>query len=241
MSLSLSRVESTIRKASLSIPQVNNSRVPCTRTQPATISCAIILALTSAPAMQQAEALSGQAAFDTERGFSPYVPSLERTQGQPPPIAANGGLSYASFERNGDAGTLAATKAALEQIAEGKGQEVIDLLENAPPGPIQTKWGIGFLRYSECMEYIREQKMEAPEGGVVLPLRYTVHEQPSYTVVPSNALWRDPARGAEAKALRKEDHDTARRCLYFPQVLRDARRIQEYYPGLSPYSVRMHG
>ena len=186
--------------------------------------------------MQQAEALSGQAAFDTEPGFSSYVPSLERTQGQPPPIAANGGLSYASFERNGDAGTLAATKAALEQIAEGKGQEIIDLLENAPPGPIQTKWGFGFLRYSECLEYIKEQKMEAPEGGVVLPLRYSVHEQPSYTVVPSNALWRDPSRGVEAKALRKEDHDTARRCLYFPQVLRDARRIQEYYPGLSPYS-----
>src|SRR5207244_9458729 len=77
---------------------------------------------------------------------------------------------------------------------------------------------------------------EAPEGGVALPLRYTAYEQPSYSIVPSNALWRDPARAAEAKALRKEEQDIGRRCLYFPQVLRDARRMAEYYPGLSPTS-----
>ncbi|MBT6949720.1 MAG: hypothetical protein HN989_06490, partial [Gammaproteobacteria bacterium] len=35
----------------------------------------------------------------------PYVPLLQRTEGQPPPNAANGGLSYMSFDRNGDAGT----------------------------------------------------------------------------------------------------------------------------------------
>ena len=35
----------------------------------------------------------------------PYVPPLQRTAGQPPPIAANGGLSYMSFDQDGDAGT----------------------------------------------------------------------------------------------------------------------------------------
>ena len=40
-----------------------------------------------------------------ERASSAYVPPLQRTQGQPPPIAAHGGLSYMSFDRNGDAGT----------------------------------------------------------------------------------------------------------------------------------------
>ena len=40
----------------------------------------------------------------------------------------------------------------------------------------------------------------------------------------------------EAQILRKEEEDTRRRNLYFPQVMRDARRIGEYYPGLSPYS-----
>jgi hypothetical protein len=172
----------------------------------------------------------------TGRVSPAYVPPFQLTKGQPPPIAANGGLSYMSFDRNGDAGTAAATEAALRQIAEGHGQAIIEMLESAPPGPIRTRWGTGFRSYAECMEYIRNNRIEAPEGGVALPLRYTIYEQPSYSIVPSNALWRDPARAADAQALRKEERDVARRCLYFPQVLRDARRIAQYYPGLSPNS-----
>jgi len=113
---------------------------------------------------------------------------------------------------------------------------VIDMIDNAPPGPIETKWGVGFRSYAECLAYIRAHNIKAPAGGVALPLPYTVLEQPSYSIVSSNALWRDPARAAEAKALRKEEQDIGRRCLYFPQVLRDARRMEEYYPGLSPNS-----
>src|ERR1700752_1667095 len=86
----------------------------------------------------------------TERVSSVYVPTLRLTKGQPPPIAANGGLSYMSFDRDGDAGIAAATEAALRQIAEGEGQWVIDLLDNAPPGPIKTKWGVGFRSFAEC-------------------------------------------------------------------------------------------
>lgn len=141
-----------------------------------------------------------------------------------------------SFDQDGDAGTAAAMEAALNQIAEGKGQAVIHMLENAPSGSIETKRGIGFRGYSECLEYIRANNIEAPEGGLALPLRYTVHEQPSYSIVSSNALWRDSAREGDAKALRKEEHDQGLRCLYFPQVLRDARRMEEYHPGLSPNS-----
>ena len=141
-----------------------------------------------------------------------------------------------SFDQDGDAGTAAAMEAALNQIAEGKGQAVIHMLDNAPPGPIETKRGIGFRGYSECLEYIRANNIEAPEGGLALPLRYTVHEQPSYSIVSSNALWQDSAREEDAKALRKEERDQGRRCLYFPQVLRDARRMKEYQPGLSPNS-----
>ncbi|HLI81220.1 MAG TPA: hypothetical protein VKV03_14630, partial [Candidatus Binataceae bacterium] len=178
------------------------------------------------------------AAGSTKTVSSVYIPPLQLTKGQPAPIAANGGLSYMSFDRDGDAGTAAATQAALDIIAEGGGQAVIDMLDNAPPGPIKTKWGIGFRSYSECLEYIRANNIEAPEGGVALPMRYTIHEQPSYSIVSSNALWRDPARAAEAKALHKEERDIGRRCLYFPQVLRDARRIGEYYPGLSPSSAQ---
>ena len=172
----------------------------------------------------------------TETVSSIYVPPLQLTEGQPLPIAANGGLSYMAFDRDGDAGTAVATQAALHQIAEGQGQTVIDMLDNAPPGPIESKWGLGFRSYSECLEHIRANDIEAPEGGVALPLRYAIHEQPSYSIVSSNALWRDPTREAEAKALRKEEQDIGRRYLYFPQVLRDARRMEEYYPGLLPNS-----
>ncbi len=183
--------------------------------------------------MSAYEAIEDRVAADVETGSSGYVPTLERTAGQPPPIAANGGLSYMSFERDGDAGTTAAIEAALDQIAEGDAQAFIERIENAPPGPIETRWGLGFREYEECLEYIRANDIKAPEGGLALPLRYTVYEQPSYSIVPSNALWRDPAREVEAKAFRKAEEDLGRRNLYFPQVMRDARRIGEYYPGLS--------
>ena len=141
-----------------------------------------------------------------------------------------------SFDRDGDAGTAVATEDALAQVAEGDTRAVIDMIENAPPGPIETKWGVGFRTYEECLEHIRANNIEAPEGGLALPLHYTVHEQPSYTIVPSNALWHDPARADEARAFRRYERDLGRPCLYFPQVMRDARRMQEYYPGLSPES-----
>ncbi len=173
----------------------------------------------------------------TEGASSAYVPPFQLTQGQPAPIAANGGLSYMSFDQDGDAGTAAAMEAALRQVAEGEGQAVIDMIENAPPGPIETRWGLGFRSYAECLDYIQANNIEAPEGGVALPLRYTVHEQPSYSIVSSNAIWRDPARADEAQMFRKEEQEIGRRGLYFPQILRDARRMAEYYPGLSPTSA----
>jgi hypothetical protein len=165
-----------------------------------------------------------------------YVPLFQVTKGQLSPIAANGGLSYMSFDRDGDGGTAAAIEAAFREIASGEGQAVIDMIEKASPGPIQTKWGLGFRSYAECLDYIRANNFEAPEGGVALPLHYTIYERPSYFVVSSNALWRDPVRAAEAKELREVEQQVGGRCLYFPQVLRDARRIEQYYPGLSPNS-----
>ena len=168
---------------------------------------------------------------------SAYVPPLQRTAGQPPPIAANGGLSYMAFDQNGDAGTTEALKDALAEIAEGEGQRVIDMIEQAPPGPIKTSTGVGFRNWDECVAYIRSSNsLKAPEGGVVLPLPYTIYERPTYSIVPSNAIWRDPARADVAAILRQNEKDNGRRNLFFPQVLRDARRIGEYYPGLSPES-----
>ena len=187
--------------------------------------------------MSQLEVADNNVATDTERASSAYVPSLQRTEGQPPPIAANGGLSYMSFDREGDAGTAAALKDALSEIAEGEGQRVTDMIDKAPPGPIVTRWGLGFRDYDQCVDHIRRNNaIKAPEGGLALPLPYTVYERPTYSVVPSNAIWRDPARADVAVILRKNEQDNRRRDLYFPQVMRDARRIGEYYPGLSPNS-----
>ncbi len=177
------------------------------------------------------EAIEHPVATENESASSPYVPSLQLTTGQPPPIAANDGLSFMAFDRDGDGGSGAALEVALKDIGEGHLQQFIDWMSNAPPGPIETRWGPGFRKYEECVAYIREQNIEVPEGGVALPLRYSVYERPSYSVVSSNALWRDPERPEESKQLREDYYGI--RALYFPQVLRDARRIGEYYPGLA--------
>ena len=163
---------------------------------------------------------------------------LQRTAGQATPIAANDGKAYTSLDVNGDAGTTAAVADALTQIASGEGQQVTDMIEHAAPGPIETKWGLGFRRYAECLEHIEANGPQAPEGGLALPMRYTVMEVPSYSVVPSNAIWNDESRKDDAAKLAKDERDNARRSLYFPQVMHDARRIGEYYPGLSPHSAQ---
>jgi hypothetical protein len=165
-----------------------------------------------------------------------YAPPLQSTKGQPPPIAAHGGLSYLAFDRDGDAGTAEALNDALAEISSGESDRVIALIQNAPPGPIETRWGPGFRTYEECLAYIRDTGLTAPDGGLALPLPYTIHERPTYAIVPSHAVWRDPAREGLRDILRKNEKDAGRRDLYFPQVMRDARRIGEYYPGLSPES-----
>ena len=142
-----------------------------------------------------------------------------------------------SFDQDGDAGTRRAISDALALIEAGDAWAATSYLDDAPSGPIETKWGIGFRRFSECMAYIRESGMRAPEGGIVVPLRYTVNEHASYSIVPSNALWKDKGRATDANLLRQDERAEVYRCLYFPQVLRDARRIQEYYPEISPYSA----
>ena len=171
---------------------------------------------------------------DGEVKSSTYVPSLQLTTGQPAPVAANGGLSYYSFDNDGDAGTGAALEAAFAELDNQERAKVVELIESGPTGPIETKWGVGFRNYDECLLYIHEQGIEAPEGGLALPLPYTICERPTYSVVPSNAIWHDPARADEAERLRKAEEDNRQLNLYFPQVMRDARRIGEYHPGISP-------
>ena len=170
----------------------------------------------------------------TDNNKYAYIPEPEYTKGQPAPIAANNGLSYMSFDSNGDGGSTAATLAALNQIRETKNKTSDSNLEAGSDGGILTKWGVGFKEYEECVAYINKAEFDVPEGGVALPLRYSINEHPSYSIVPSNALWRDPARALDAETLRQEEEKNKSLALYFPKVLKDARRISEYYPGLSP-------
>ena len=121
-------------------------------------------------------------------------------------------------------------------IASGDDRRTAELIASAPPGPIGTKWGVGFRSYAECLEYIQAKGITAPDGGLALPLPSTLDERPTYSVVSSHAVWRDPARADAADILRQSEKASRRRDLYFPQILRDARRIGEYYPGLSPES-----
>src|ERR1700730_18685078 len=105
--------------------------------------------------MSQFEIADNNVAADTEGASSGYVPSVQRTEGQPPPIAAHGGLCYRSSDPGGAAGTAVAIQDALVEIAEGERQRVIEMIDKAPPGPIETKWGLGFRDYDECLKYIR--------------------------------------------------------------------------------------
>ncbi len=70
--------------------------------------------------MSQLEVADNNVAADTERASSAYVPPLQRTEGQPPPIAAHGGLSYMSFDREGDAGTAAAIRSPRHHRARSR-------------------------------------------------------------------------------------------------------------------------
>ena len=51
---------------------------------------------------------------------SAYVPPFQLTKGQPAPIAANGGLSYMSFDQDGDAEPRRQWKKRSARLPRGK-------------------------------------------------------------------------------------------------------------------------
>src|ERR1700741_113674 len=102
---------------------------------------------------------------DPHDGTVAHVPPLERTAVQPEPFAAHGALSYMAFDRDGDAGTAVAVDDALAEIASGESERLTDMLDKAPPGPIKTKWGLGFRSYDEWPKYIRQALSITPQTG----------------------------------------------------------------------------
>ena len=166
----------------------------------------------------------------------PFVPVMQHRR-TAPAHCGKSGRAYTSLDVNGDAGTTAAVADALAQIASGEGQQITDLIEHAAPGPIETKWGLGFRRYAECLEHIEANGPQAPVGGVALPMRYTVMELPSYSVVPSNAIWHDKTRSADVAKLAEDERDNARRTCTFRKscVMHVASRTTA---GISPHSAQ---
>src|ERR1700749_2136897 len=117
--------------------------------------------------MSQLEVADTNVTAGAHDGKGGYGAPLRRTEGQPEPIAAHGGLSYMSFDRDGDAGTAVALDDALAEIASGESQRLTETINKAPAGPIKTKWGIAFRSYDECMDHIRQSNsIKAPPGGV---------------------------------------------------------------------------
>ena len=107
------------------------------------------------------------------------------------------------------------------------------LLDGAPEaGPIETPYGVGFRTYTECLEYIQSGAPGAPAatrpGEVVVPLSYTVNEQPTYSMVPSHQIWED-----EPEKMKQLMASYGPSSLYFPQLMRDGRRVADYRPGLA--------
>ena len=108
----------------------------------------------------------------------------------------------------------------LPRSPSGEGQRVIDMIDKAPPGPIKTRWGLAFRDYDECVRYIRElNSLKAPEGGVALPLAYTVSRAavaiPSFRPTPSGGTRRTPrSRRSCARTRRTTGGATSisRRC-----------------------------
>lgn len=153
------------------------------------------------------------------------------TVGAPPPFALNGGARF----RGPDGGAAEASRSAAELRARGTAPNY-----SGQTGPIETRWGTGFRRYPDCLSYIESAGMNErlAEGELIVPLRYIAAEEPTFSHVPSNSVWKkshDPGVGVapQMNSFMEESRFEGRKNLFFPTLLRSGRRLSEYRPGLS--------
>ena len=84
------------------------------------------------------------------------------------------------------------------------------------------------------MDHITANGPKAPEGGLALPMRYTVMEVlPCIPSCPPMPFGKTKLAKKLAAKLAKDERDNARRSLYFPQVCRRSSDIT-VPPGLHP-------
>ena len=109
-------------------------------------------------------------------------------------------------------------------------------------GPDQDQVGPRVPRLRRVPEvHPRSNSIKAPEGGVALPLPYTVYERPTYSVVPSNAVWRDPARADIAADPAQERAGQPAAGPLFPAGAARRAAHRRVLPGPLAQQPRMHG
>ena len=158
---------------------------------------------------------------------SVFVPSLQLTKGQPEPIAANGGLSYYSFDNAGDAGTGRHYKPPSTTLKPERA-EVIKLIEKGPAQSRQNGASV-FGATTSAWLISRNKALTPPKAGWLCRTVYHLR-RPTYSVVPSNAIWHDPAPN-DANRLREAEEQNRHLNLYFPQIMRDARQLRNIIPA----------
>ena len=108
--------------------------------------------------------------------------------------------------------------------------------EQLPPAPSRPGGASGFGAMPSVWNIFGRTTSRPPAGGTALPLPYTVLERPrTRSCRPTRSGGTRCARLRQKCCARKRRTSDGN-AFYFPQVLRDARQIGEYYPGLSPTS-----
>lgn len=150
------------------------------------------------------------------------------TKGQPQPFAANGGRKWSDFQDRPDGGSAVAGQAALKWMESRPPPK----FTRAASGPLETEYGVGFSSFAECQQFIEAQGLQSDvPGEVCIPINYSINDAPSFTLVPSHTIHElqpERIREASQRAFGGDRVDN----LYFPQVMRDGRRVSSYRPHL---------
>jgi len=137
--------------------------------------------------MDQRKASEKRGAGMTERVSPVYVPPLQLTKGQPPPITANGGVSYMALDRGRNAGTGTAAASRCRELLTKN-------LRNFGCGQHYTEARADAKVARRFMSINRATPMEtARQAPFVLRAWPSFADQSHVALYPTTALARPPA------------------------------------------------
>ena len=127
---------------------------------------------------------------------------------------------------------------ALAQIAEGEGQRVTDMIDNAPPGARSRPNGASGSGNTTSAWTTSAGTTPSRPPKAAWRCRCPILSTSGRPTPSSRPTLSGGTRRAPTwrRSCARTSRTTGKRDLWFPQVMRDARRIGEYYPGLSPNS-----